>query len=67
MDPAEAVDAFTLCGAKTALGHHWGTFQLTAEDAQAPRRALAAALDRKGITPDRFLPVQPGQVHVLGN
>ena len=31
MNPDDAVKAFQLCGAEQALGHHWGTFQLTTE------------------------------------
>jgi L-ascorbate metabolism protein UlaG (beta-lactamase superfamily) len=31
MNPAEAVEAFQLCGARQAVAHHWVTFQLTDE------------------------------------
>ena len=31
MNPEEAVRAFQVCGAEFALGHHYGTFQLTNE------------------------------------
>jgi L-ascorbate metabolism protein UlaG (beta-lactamase superfamily) len=66
MDPAEAVAAFDLCGAKAALGHHWGTFQLTAEPHDAPAVALAAALDAQSIPRERFPAVRPGHVQTLG-
>src|SRR5271156_285956 len=36
MNPAEAVQAFQNCGAEFALGHHYGTFQLTDEAIDAP-------------------------------
>ena len=41
MNPAEAVQAFTESGAEFALGHHYGTFQLTDEAIDAPGQALA--------------------------
>ena len=36
MNPAESVQAFIDCGAELALGHHYGTFQLTDEAIDAP-------------------------------
>ena len=47
MNPAEAVQAFVDCGAERALGHHWGTFQLTDEAIDAPLIALAACAKRR--------------------
>lgn len=60
-DPAEAVEGFLLSGAAHAVGHHWGTFQLTNEGREAPPRKLAAALQAKGIGPDRFRALAPGE------
>ena len=51
MNPAEAVQAFIDCGAELALGHHYGTFQLTDEAIDAPLIALADALQAAGIPP----------------
>jgi L-ascorbate metabolism protein UlaG (beta-lactamase superfamily) len=65
MNPAEAVEAFLLVGAGTALGHHWGTFQLTAEAHDAPTGALADALRQRGIAESRFPAMRPGQVFEL--
>ena len=48
MNPAEAVQAFVDCGAERALGHHYGTFQLTDEAIDAPLIALAHALSVAG-------------------
>src|SRR6202050_274331 len=59
MNPAEAVQAFADCRAEFALGHHYGTFQLTDEAIDAPVNALAAALTEAGIAPDRFRTLRP--------
>jgi L-ascorbate metabolism protein UlaG (beta-lactamase superfamily) len=65
MDPADAVQALIDCGAETALAHHFGTFQLTDEAIDAPVLALSEALQRAGISPQRFLALRPGQVFQL--
>ena len=62
MNPAEAVQAFIDCGAERALGHHYGTFQLTDEAIDAPPTALADALKLARIAPERFRTLRPGQV-----
>jgi len=62
MNPDEAVQAFILCGARNAVGHHWGTFQLTNEAIDAPREALADALASHDIDPARFRALIPGEV-----
>ena len=62
MNPAEAVQAFTVCGAELALGHHYGTFQLTDEAFDAPVEALEVARVEAGIDPERFRLLKPGQV-----
>ncbi len=65
MNPAEAVQAFLDCGADYALGHHYGTFQLTDEPIDAPLIALAKALRAAGISAERFRTLYPGQVWEL--
>ena len=65
MNPAESVQAFIDCGAELALGHHYGTFQLTDEAIDAPLVALADALQAAGIPPERFRTLRPGQVWEL--
>jgi L-ascorbate metabolism protein UlaG (beta-lactamase superfamily) len=66
-NPYEAVEGFKLCNAKTAIGHHWGTFQLTNEAIDAPPKALAKALKDTGILPERFSALSPGQVWIMQN
>jgi L-ascorbate metabolism protein UlaG (beta-lactamase superfamily) len=65
MNPAESVQAFVDCGAELALGHHYGTFQLTDEAIDAPLRALAIALKGAAIPAERFRTLCPGQVWEL--
>ena len=62
VNPAEAVEGFSLLGAEQALGHHWGTFQLTDEGVERPAEALTAALTQADIPAERFLALRPGQV-----
>ncbi len=61
MNPAESVQAMHDLGAPQALGHHWGTFQLTDEAIEAPAHDLAAALAENDIPAERFLAMRPGQ------
>jgi L-ascorbate metabolism protein UlaG (beta-lactamase superfamily) len=67
MNPAEAVQAFIDCGAKRALGHHYGTFQLTDEAIDAPLVALAEALQTTNIPAERFAALRPGQYLEIAN
>jgi L-ascorbate metabolism protein UlaG (beta-lactamase superfamily) len=62
MNPHESVQTFLDCGADFALAHHHGTFRLTDEAIDAPARALAAAREAAGISPERFRVLAPGQV-----
>jgi L-ascorbate metabolism protein UlaG (beta-lactamase superfamily) len=64
VNPAEAVQAMQDLGATQALGHHWGTFQLTDEPIEAPAQDLALALAAQSIPPERFLALRPGQAWV---
>lgn len=61
-NPEEAVRILEDTGAEQGLGIHWGTFRLTDEAQDAPKRALGAALDAAGIARAQFLPFHPGQV-----
>jgi L-ascorbate metabolism protein UlaG (beta-lactamase superfamily) len=62
MNPDEAVRVFQDCGASQALGHHWGTFQLTDEAIEQPLRDLTGALAARRIPAERFRPLRPGEV-----
>jgi len=63
MNPSDAVKALQICGAERALGHHWGTFQLTTEPHDQPSTDLDAALLHAGVSAERFRAARPGQVH----
>ena len=65
MNPDEAVRAFADCGAELALGHHYGTFQLTDEPVDAPVEALQRARAATGLSEERFRLLKPGQVWEL--
>jgi L-ascorbate metabolism protein UlaG (beta-lactamase superfamily) len=65
VNPAEAVQIFVDCGAEFAIGHHWGTFQLTDEGIEEPAEALAEALRANAIAPSRFEAFRPGQAKSL--
>jgi L-ascorbate metabolism protein UlaG (beta-lactamase superfamily) len=57
--------AFRDCGAELALGHHYGTFQLTDEAIDAPVEALDAARKAAGIPAEQFRLLKPGEVWEL--
>lgn len=61
-NPEEAVAGFLASDAGHAAGIHWGTFQLTDEAIEAPLRALEAARAARGLAPERFRPLRPGEV-----
>src|SRR3546814_3909448 len=59
--PEEAVDVFKALGAESAIGVHWGTFQLSSEAVNEPREVLDEVLKRERIEPRRFQALEPGQ------
>jgi L-ascorbate metabolism protein UlaG (beta-lactamase superfamily) len=61
INPDEAVRIFKTVGARSAVGHHWGTFQLTDEGIGRPPEALAKALAAHGVAPERFRALRPGE------
>ncbi|MGO4666379.1 MBL fold metallo-hydrolase [Bosea sp. 2YAB26] len=60
MNPEEAVRVMLSLRAEQALGHHWGTFQLTDEGIERPPEALKLALAQANLPEERFRPMRPG-------
>jgi L-ascorbate metabolism protein UlaG (beta-lactamase superfamily) len=65
VDPEEALAIFRTLGADRGLGVHWGTFQLTFEPIDDPRRRLAALARAQGLAPDRFVALEAGESLVI--
>ncbi len=61
-NPEEAVQGLEILGAASAIGHYWGTFQLTDEGREEPPEALATALRSRSLAPARFQPLAPAEV-----
>jgi L-ascorbate metabolism protein UlaG (beta-lactamase superfamily) len=61
INPEEAVEIFKILNPASALGMHWGTFQLTFEAINDPRQRLEALKRKSGIDPRRFVAVEAGQ------
>lgn len=61
MNPAEAVASMKDSSSSYAIGHHWGTFQLTDEEREQPLTDLATALAETNTPPHRFRALLPGE------
>ncbi|MHA7971160.1 MBL fold metallo-hydrolase [Rhizobium sp. CAU 1783] len=61
-NPEEAVIGMRLANAAFAVGHHFGTFQLTDEAIETPVEHLADALATHAIAPARFRPLRAGEI-----
>ena len=64
-NPDEAAQGHLACHAKTSIGHHWGTFQLTNEAIDAPLKALEEARKKHNIREDAFVTLKPGENHTV--
>lgn len=61
-DPEEAVRIMLDLNARSAIGIHWGCFQLTDEAREEPARLLQQALRARGIAEARFPAASAGDV-----
>ena len=61
INPGEAMAIFDILRPNMALGVHWGTFQLSWEEIDAPPRALAALRRARGMPRGRFVVTEVGQ------
>lgn len=62
VDPEEAVRILVDLDARAAVGTHWGVFKLTDEARDDPPIRLTSALQARGIDPERFVAMNPGDV-----
>ena len=60
VNPEEAMQVFEIMNPVTALGMHWGTFQLTWEPIDEPWQRLAALRRARGLAPARFVATPVG-------
>ena len=61
VNPEEAMRIFEALNPVTALGMHWGTFQLTYESIDDPPRAIAELARARGLAPNRFVTTEVGR------
>jgi N-acyl-phosphatidylethanolamine-hydrolysing phospholipase D len=61
MDPADAYQAFLDLRARTMIGMHWGTFDLTDEPADLPPRVLADVVKQAGGDASRAIVLAIGE------
>jgi L-ascorbate metabolism protein UlaG (beta-lactamase superfamily) len=60
VDPEEAVQIAVDCGARAALGIHWGTFSLTDEPYGEPEERLNAAVRSASLNATNMVALHPG-------
>ncbi|HEU5293263.1 MAG TPA: MBL fold metallo-hydrolase [Burkholderiaceae bacterium] len=65
INPDEAVRIHRDLGAKSSLGIHWGTFELTDESLDEPPRQLARAREAQGVREADFYTMAIGQTRRL--
>jgi L-ascorbate metabolism protein UlaG (beta-lactamase superfamily) len=63
--PFEAVEIYKDINAQYAMPIHFGTFQLSDEGHDQPVQDLNAALEKAGISQEKFKVLQPGQSWVV--
>ncbi|MGQ0661465.1 MBL fold metallo-hydrolase [Sphingosinicella sp.] len=61
LNPGEALAVFDILRPTMALGMHWGTFQLSWEEIDAPPQTLAELRRARGMPRDRFAVTEVGQ------
>ena len=63
MNPEEALNAALDLKAKHSIGMHWGTFILTTEQTEEPKKLLNDLMMEKGIDRSFFETLKPGEVY----
>jgi N-acyl-phosphatidylethanolamine-hydrolysing phospholipase D len=62
VNPAEAVQIALDLQVKRSFGMHWGTFVLTDEPIEEPRKMLVQALKERNLAPNFFIAPAPGAI-----
>ena len=65
MNPEDAVQAHVDLESRFSLGTHFGTFQLTDEAIDEPRKALSLALQKRNLSEIQFAAPTPGASHLI--
>jgi N-acyl-phosphatidylethanolamine-hydrolysing phospholipase D len=60
--PQDAVAIHQDVGAELSVGMHWRTFGLAYEPTDRPPYDLFLAMTEQGLNPEKFLPLDPGEV-----
>lgn len=61
VNPEEAVQIHLDVGSRMTVGSHWGTYPLSTEPLSRPPYDLYLALEEKGLSPETFRLLKPGQ------
>ena len=61
ISPERAVDIHRETHSKLSLGMHWKTFKLSSEGIDQPPFDLYCEMNRRNLTPEKFLPLEPGE------
>ncbi|MDC0071409.1 MBL fold metallo-hydrolase [Rhodobiaceae bacterium] len=65
MNPEEALKTAFDLDAKKSIGMHWGTFILTTEPTEEPRKILENLIIEKDLNKDFFSTILPGDVYLF--
>lgn len=65
VSPKEAVQIMNDLNAKSAIGIHWGTFEMTKEPLDQPPMDLSTALKDAGISSEKFFVLKHGETKKL--
>jgi N-acyl-phosphatidylethanolamine-hydrolysing phospholipase D len=60
-NPEDAVNIHMDVGAKMSVAMHWKTFRLSEEGIEDPPYQLYREMEKKGLDPSAFIPLEPGR------
>ena len=65
VNPEEAVMIHQDINTRYSVGIHWGTFILTDEPVEEPPKRLLVALEKAGISREKFFVLEHGETKVM--